>query len=46
MAEVYGIGIFDSVWINEQVKIHQPPLRLRGEGWGEGISNLYLLIHL
>ena len=26
------------VWINEQVKIHQPPLP-SGEGWGEGISN-------
>jgi len=26
------------IWINEQVKIHQPPLP-SGEGWGEGIAN-------
>jgi len=31
--------------INEQVKKHQRPLRLRGEGWGEGISGEPLSAH-
>jgi len=33
------------IGINEQVKNHQLPLRLRGEGWGEGISNESLPAH-
>jgi len=33
------------VWINEQVKNHPLPLRLRAEGWGEGISDDPLSAH-
>jgi len=33
------------IWINERIKIHQLPLRLRGEGWGGGISNEPLSAH-
>jgi len=37
-AEMFA-NLRQGVWINEQVKLHQRPLRLRGEGWGEGIAN-------